>query len=361
MNEEPRLDLSLPYITEGLDGIGGVIKKKPEHFVVEEILSYEPSGVGDHLYVSVTKTNLNTRDVQLGLAKLFQARPEGIGKAGLKDRHSVSTQTFSILFDGEKPDPSDASSLIEEFIGVRVNSARYHTNKLRSGHLRGNRFTITVTDLEVEVDEAVSRAEAIRSELQRTGVPNFYGSQRTGEEGDNTISGWMLLQGRKRIRDRWLRRYLVSCYQSYLCNRYLTLRVEKGLFGRVLVGDIAQKYDTGGMFWVEDAEAEQRRYRDKEITFTAPMFGYKMKQPKLEAMELEREVIEEAGVTDEQYRALKAKGTRRLGRLLPEVAVFVCDEGLRLCFMLSKGGFATTVLREFMKADDQIKLNESND
>ncbi len=354
MTALPEIDLSLPYITEGLEGVGGMIKQKPEHFIVEETPAYDPSGYGDHLYVNITKKNLNTRDVQLELAKLFDVKPESVGKAGLKDKHSISTQSFSILFEGEKPAASDAQQIIESQVGVKVNWAKYHTNKLRSGHLKGNRFDILVTGLETGLEEALTRAEAISRRLDVTGVPNFYGYQRVGEEGENTLAGWQLLQGEKRVRNRWLRRYLVSCYQSHLCNRYLAKRVERGLFGTLIHGDIAKKYDTGGIFWVEDVEAEQPRYFNKEITFTAPIYGYKMKNTKHEAHELEKAVLLDSGVTNDQFRKLKAKGTRRPGRIVPNITVSASDEGLRLRFELPKGGFATTVLREYMKNEPQI-------
>ena len=354
MTAYPKIDLSLPYISEELEGVGGVIKRLPEHFIVEEIPSYDPSGYGDHLYVNITKTDVNTRDVQLRLAELFDVKPEYVGKAGLKDKRSVSTQSFSILFEGDKPAVSDVPQIIEAEVGVKVNWAKYHTNKLRSGHLRGNRFDILITDLEIGLEESLTRAEAVGRRLDVTGVPNFYGYQRVGEEGENTLAGYQLLQGEKRIRNRWLRRYLVSCYQSHLCNRYLVKRVENGLFGSLIHGDIAKKYDTGGIFWVEDVEAEQRRYLDKEITFTAPIYGYKMKTAKHEAHELEEAVLLDSGVTKEQFRRLKAKGTRRPGRIVTSITVSVSDDGLRLRFELSKGGFATTVLREFMKNEPHI-------
>jgi tRNA pseudouridine13 synthase len=354
MTALPEIDLSLPYISDGLEGVGGEIKQQPEHFIVEEIPAYNPSGHGDHLYVNITKKNLNTRDVQLRLAKLFNVKPDYIGKAGLKDKHSISTQSFSILFEGENPAASDVPQIIEAHVGVKVNWAKYHTNKLRSGHLRGNRFDILVTGLEIGSEETITKAQAIRSRLDLTGVPNFYGYQRVGEEGENTLAGWQLLQGEKRMRNRWLRRYLVSCYQSYLCNRYLTKRVEKGLFDTLIHGDIAKKYDTGGMFWVEDVEVEQPRYLNKEITFTAPIYGYKMKNAKHEAHELEETVLLDSGVTNEQFRRLRAKGTRRPGRIVPKITVSASGDGLRLRFELPKGGFATTVLREFMKNEPQI-------
>jgi tRNA pseudouridine13 synthase len=354
MGEAPRLDLSLPYITPDIPGIGGRIKARPEHFVVEEIPLYEPSGVGDHLYVSVTKTEATTRDVQLELAELFGLKPEDVGKAGLKDRNAVTTQTFSVNLQGAVVAPDEAKRIIEDGLGVKVNWASYHGHKLRAGHLRGNRFTVTVTDLGVSLSHALELIGQVSGRLNLHGLPNYYGEQRTGEEGDNIASGWEILQGRKRIRDRWLSRLLVSSYQSYLCNRYLAERISRGLFGRLLLGDVAKKHDTGGLFIVESLE-EQTRYEAGEISFTAPMVGYKMMRPRGDAAALEDEVLDASGLTDEQLRRCKAKGTRRMGRVFPQVSYSEAPEGVRLTFTLPTGAYATIILREFMK-DTQFRL-----
>jgi len=348
MSVAPRLDLALPYVTPDVPGMGGEIKARPEHFVVEEMPLYEPSGVGDHLYVSITRAGATTRDIQLGLAELFGLRPEDVGKAGLKDRNSVATQTFSVNLQGAGVAPDEAKRVIEESLGVHVNWAKYHGHKLRAGHLRGNRFTVTVTELGVPVSRALELLEQVSERLNLHGLPNYYGEQRTGQEGDNIKSGWEILQGRKLVRDRWLSRLLVSSYQSYLCNRYLAERVSRGLFGRLLIGDVAKKHDTGGLFIVESPE-EQPRYEAGEISFTAPMVGYKMMRPRGEAAALEDEVLGASGLTDDQLRRHKAKGTRRMGRVFPQVAYAEALEGVRLVFTLPMGSYATILLREFMK------------
>ena len=350
MTDLPEIDLALPYITRDIPGIGGRVKGKPEHFIVDELPLYEPSGSGEHLYVNITKTNMTTRDVQLGLAELFELKPENIGKAGLKDRNAVTSQTFSVHLGTAGVTPDDARRLIEDHVKVKVNWARYHDNKLRAGHLKGNRFTVTITDLEVSRGQALETLEQVSGRLNSLGLPNYYGEQRTGAEGENIRSGWEILQGRKRIRDRWLSRFLVSSYQSHLCNRYMAERVNRGLFGRLLLGDVAKKHDTGGLFWVEDA-SEQSRYEAKEISFTAPMYGYKMLRPRGEAAALEDEVLGGSGITEEQLRRHRVKGTRRMGRLFPDVSYSEVSEGFRLVFTLPMGGYATVALREFMKND----------
>jgi tRNA pseudouridine13 synthase len=349
MAQLPKLDLSLPYVTPDLSGIGGAIRARPELFSVVEVPAYEPIGYGDHIYLSVTKREMTTRDTQIAIASLLGLRREDVGHAGLKDKHAVSTQTFSLLMPVD--DPKEVAKIIEASLGVTVNWARRHPKKLRSGHLKGNTFSITISDLEVSQEAALERAGEIQATIVRLGIPNYFGSQRIGKDGRNVIDGYDLIKGNYRERNRWLRRFLVSSYLSYLCNRYLAKRLTDGNFVRLLSGDLAKKHDTGGVFTVEDSQVEQPRFERGEISFTAPIYGYKMREAKYEAKTLEDSIFAEAGVTLDDLRRVGADGTRRLGRLLPEIAVGEHTEGMTLSFTLPAGGYATVVLREFMKND----------
>jgi tRNA pseudouridine13 synthase len=344
----PEINLTLPYITPELPGVGGIIRQKSSHFIVEELPLYEPSGEGIHLYLNITKQDITTRDIQVGLAKLFELDPSEIGKAGLKDKYAVATQTFSIVFDGDQPTPDEIAEIVENELHVKVNWAKYHANKLRAGHLLGNKFTITITDVG---DGAFEKAQKIADRIHMIGIPNYYGVQRTGEEGENIRQGWLLLKNRKRIGDRWLRKLLISSYQSYLCNRYLAQRVENDKFTELIKGDIAKKHDTGGVFQVEDLEIEQKRFDNKEISFTAPMFGYKMREAADESGIFESSIMDSVTITKKDFRKHHIKGTRRMGRILPEITVSTSEDGLMVSFTLMKGSYATTVLREFMKND----------
>ncbi|MFC1803663.1 tRNA pseudouridine(13) synthase TruD [Thermoproteota archaeon] len=344
----PQIDLELPYITEEYPGIGGKIRQKPSHFIVEEIPQYTPIGGGIHLYLNITKENLTTREIQLRLAEVFGLKPEEVGKAGLKDKYANTTQNYSVVFDGDQPSPESVIEIVENELPVKVNWARYHSNKLRAGHLIGNRFKITITDVE---ENALEKAQKINNKIDEIGVPNYYGVQRIGEEGENIIQGWLIFKGKKQLRNRWLRKYLLSSYQSYLCNQYLSQRVKKGFFSKLIHGDLAKKHDTGGIFWVDDLETEKPRFQNKEISFTAPMFGYKMRNAKYESAELEEKILESVSINMKDFRKHHVKGTRRLGRLIPEIAIAKNIDGFELTFSLPKGSFATTVLREFMKND----------
>lgn len=349
------IDLTLPYITAGLPGIGGRLRATPEHFIVEEVALYEATGEGQHLYVNLTKDGLTTKEVQGHLARLFGVTRGEVGFAGMKDKYARTTQTFSVAV-GHRPASfaSEAKARIEAELPVTVNWAEFHRNKLRPGHLLGNRFTITVTDLATAPAEALARCNAIIEQIRRRGLPNYFGPQRLGQNGGNVRQGRALLLGEVKKPDRWLRRFLVSCYQSYLCNRYLARRIELDAFDRLLAGDVAKKHATGGMFDVQELAIEQPRFVAQEISFTAPIYGPKMWAAQDEAGQMEAEILAASPVTMEHLAKAGVEGTRRLGRLLiPDLEAALIDGNLVTRFMLPKGGFATTVMRELMKSDEE--------
>jgi tRNA pseudouridine13 synthase len=334
--------------------------------LVEEIALYAPQGDGQHLYVNLTKVGVTTKEVQEQLARLFGLRASEVSFAGMKDKHARTTQTFSLNVGHQPPATveqyvADSMQRIRDHLNVEVHWANLHRNKLRLGHLLGNRFVITITNLErgthVEqgLDESVSHAQAIVQEMARLGVPNFFGPQRFGAAGGNVRQGMAMLLGERNKSARWLQRLLATAYQSYLCNRYLARRVDMGAFSHLLPGDVAKKHATGGMFAVVDAAVEQPRYEAQEISFTAPMYGPKMWAATDEAAQLEAAVLAENPVTLEHFEAFGMEGTRRLGRLLlPDCTVEANEalDGVTISFSLPKGAFATTILREVMKVDE---------
>ena len=334
----------LPYITPDLPGIGGEIKTEPAHFIVEETPLYPPAGRGEHLFVQLTREGQTTREVVENLARTLAIDPKGIGYAGLKDKHARVTQVFSL----PGVSPQQAKEAVLE-LGYEFGFAIPHDRKLRPGHLLGNRFTITI--LNPQVEDALERALAIVRALEERGLPNFFGEQRFGRFGDNAEQGLAILTGKKRRpRQKWLTRLLISAYQSQLFNDYLTLRIQRGLFDQILLGDVVKKTDTGGMFIVEDAAIEQERFQRREITFTGPLFGYKMRAAQADAAALEAEILATSPVTMEQWRKHRTDGNRRIGRIfLQPIDVKPETGGLRLTFYLPKGAYATILLREIMK------------
>jgi tRNA pseudouridine13 synthase len=244
-------------------------------------------------------------------------------------------------------DETTVARRIKDNLPVEVEWARRHRNKIKAGHLLGNRFRIVVLGLE---PDALPRAEAIVQALRERGMPNFYGPQRFGREGDNAARGREILVMGRGPRERWLRRLLLRAYQSALFNTWLVQRIERGWFERLLEGDVAKKRDTGGLFEVEDATLEQPRFERDEITYTGPIYGSHMWWAAGEPGEMERALLEQAEVTVEMLDRAHLNGSRRRARLLlDDLEVELHPDGLLFTFSLPKGCYATTVLREVMK------------
>ena len=321
-------------------GSGGVLRSRPEDFVVEERPTYLPSGSGDHLYLHLEKIGHTTAHLARELTRQLGVKTRDLGIAGLKDRHAVTRQWISL--------PAKFESRLGEFQleGVQILEVSRHTNKLGLGHLRGNRFTVRVRG----AAGTAGQAQATLELLTRLGLPNYFGPQRFGLGGLNAEEGLRVLRGESELRDPQVRRFLSSSVQSAVFNRTVSLRLERGLFDQLLSGDMAKKRDTGGVFLVEDAQAESPRAERGEVSATGTLFGRKTKPLTLDAGALETEVLGEFGLTPEVFSS--RKGDRRLIRIFMEDAQLQPeDDGYTVSFALPKGSFATSVLRELMKTD----------
>lgn len=339
-------ELPWPLITGDLPGIGGQIKVEPAHFMVEEIPMYQPAGQGQHVYVCLRREGWTTRALQERLMQIFQLEEVDVGCAGLKDKYALVTQTFSLLL--REMDEETVRGRIEETLPVEVLWVRRHGNKLRQGHLLGNRFRIIVLNTG---PDALKRSQAIERALQERGLPNSYGPQRFGMRGDNAIKGLEVLHGRGG-HPRWKRRFMLYALQAALFNIWLAERIGQGWFGQIMEGDIAKKVPTGGLFEVQDLAAEQPRFQRGKITYTGPIYGKKMRWPGGEPGALEKAVLERSEITIEMLRRARLDGSRRPARLLlNDLFIEPHPDGLCFHFTLPKGSYATTVLREFMKVE----------
>ncbi len=338
----------LPFITAGMRGIGGRIKAEPSHFSVEEIPLYDPLGEGEHVYVRLTREGYTTQQIESRLASLFDLRASDVGSAGRKDKWARTTQTFSLLLHNIEPER--VAQIVTQNLDVDVLWARRHRNKLKPGHLLGNRFRTLVTDVVSEEESDLeTRLSSIQATLSRRGLPNYYGAQRFGADGANAVRGREALLGHG-PRKRWLRRLFLSAYQAALFNTWLATRIDENGFERLLTGDIAKKTDTGGLFEVEDAEAEMQRLMRGEITYTGPIYGARLWWATGAAGALERDVLQRAGVSETMLAQARLKGSRRPARLqIDDLVVTIQRAGVQFDFSLPKGAYATVVLREFMK------------
>jgi len=321
------------------------LKSTPEDFVVEEIPAYEPSGEGDHVFVRFVKRDVTTPDAVKAIAAALGARERDVGVAGMKDKVAVTEQTISL----------PASPGIEEramelaLPGIRIVAARRHRHKLKTGHLRGNRFTLVLREIEDPgaVLEGFARVAA-------SGVPNAFGEQRFGRDGDNASRARAWLSGKGAApRDPRLRRLLFSALQSAVFNEVLARRVEDGTWATVLTGDIVRRRDTGGLFTCTDAGVDRERARRKEVSATGPIVGVKMTWPEGEPLALERRVAFEVlgeGIDLAETRAL-GEGTRRALRLeVDDLRAEREQDSIRVHFVLPKGAYATTVVQAVLAA-----------
>jgi len=336
----------LPQLTVDIPGVRGELKRTPEDFVVEELPAYPPSGTGEHLYLWIEKRGLNTQDAVARIAHAIGARPDGAGYAGLKDRQAVTRQWLSFHHVGT-PQPVDIN--VE---GVRVLEVSRHVNKLRTGHLRGNRFTVRLTSVPPEHDE---HARAGLSLLAEHGLPNYYGTQRFGIEGRNLSAAWAwIVDGGRPPNKPFLRKLFVSTLQSALFNLWLGARVQSGDLVRALLGDVLRKEETGGLFTSIDAALDSERVQTWEISPTGPMFGARMRSAEAEALTRENAVLEACGVSPEHFARVErfGEGTRRPARVrVSDVEQQRDGDDLVLGFTLPRGSYATVLLSELTKTE----------
>jgi tRNA pseudouridine13 synthase len=211
------------------------IKAAPEDFVVEEIPAYAPSGEGEHLYVRFTKRNLTTDIAVRAIANALKANGRDVGVAGMKDKIAVTTQTISLPIPRSDPD-FEARAAALDLPGITIHEARRHGNKLKTGHLVGNRFDIRVRGIaRAELEGALAGL----ARIAREGLPNAYGAQRFGRAGDNADRARRWLTGKDAgPRDPRMKRLWWSSLQSAAFNAVLQARVEDGTWTRPLLGDL---------------------------------------------------------------------------------------------------------------------------
>jgi tRNA pseudouridine13 synthase len=393
-------------VTSSLPGVGGVCREHPEDFYVEEIPLYAPTGAGQHTLFEIEKRGIDTPGAIRLLAHELDISTRDIGSAGLKDAQAISRQWLSV--EGITPERLLAIGHPQ----VRVLSAERHRNRLKIGHLRGNRFVVRIRQAP---SDALIRSREILDVLTRRGLPNGFGLQRFGSRGQTHLLGRSLLQhdlngffrvylGMPQPADKpearaarelydagdipgairlWpvthgdeyralralfiqhslqaayyslpreLLRLTLAAYQAYLFNQLLQQRIDR--YDQLEKGDLAYKHDNGACFMVEDANIEQLRAGRLEISPTAPLYGHKVRLASDCPGERERALLADEGLTLEglQPRGFSLDGARRPLRVpVGDTDIAQDDEGLVIKFALPAGAYATNLLREIMKTPD---------
>lgn len=394
-----------PYLTADIPGIGGTIKESPDDFLVEEIPSYLPCGTGEHCYLTIEKRGITTLEAISRIAAALKVQEREVGYAGMKDAAGVTRQTISI----QRTTPSRALAL--ELTGITVLSAALHSNKLKVGHLRGNRFRVVIRGVSGGAEQLVP---AILEVLGKRGVPNYFGYQRYGAQGNSHLIGAAMLRRDWRecvdrligdpdaVRDEgWsaaigayrqgalgealrlfprhcrserdvlqrlvarpgeyekafsavhprLKKLYLSALQSFLFDQTVAARIDK--IDRLMAGDLACKHANGACFPVDDAAAEQGRGDAFEISPTGPMFGCRMKRPEGAVRELEDGILERAGVEPSLFDlpgGLPMEGERRPLRVpAGDLSWSPAGDAVTVAFSLPKGSYATSLIREITK------------
>ena len=323
-----------------------VLRSDPEDFRVTEIEKVRPCGDGTHAWLRIRKRGVNTEEVAATLARLAGAPRSSVGFAGMKDRLAVAVQWFSVDLAG-RAEPRWAALESE---ALEVLEVVAHRRKLRRGTLLGNRFEIVLRDATVSGAGLDERLGAIRA----GGIPNYFGPQRFGRDGANLGLAHALLVDRRRIRDRHRRGLALSAARAHVFNRVLAARVQAGVWGTPMTGDVMMLDGRGSVFGVDRIDdATTERTARGEIHPTGPLWGRGTRLVAGVAREIEDRV---AGETAPLCKGLERERLSQARRALRvNVRALECrieSEGcVSLRFTLPPGAYATTVLGELFSLE----------
>lgn len=325
-----------------------VIRSMPEDFIVQERLGFVADGAGEHVLLNITKRGENTQAVADHLAQFCQVDKHAVGFAGMKDRHALTTQWFSVNLSAKaEPDWQQFNN-----DSMRVNEVCRHRKKLPRGALQGNDFVITIRSISGEQFAIEDRVDKIRHH----GIPNYFGEQRFGH--DNMARAQAMFAG-KRVR-RQQRSLYISATRSYLFNRILSRRVHDGSWNEYLPGDVLMLDGSHSLFSLESAQqteadghelaSTKQRLADNDIHISGPLWGSGGFTASTEAEAIERQTL---AANPELCHGLEQAGLklqRRALRVLPRrLELQTESDAIKLSFFLPAGSYATSLLREIIQ------------
>jgi tRNA pseudouridine13 synthase len=312
-------------------GASASLKLLNEDFIVTELPLQLPAGEGEHIWLDVEKNGANTAFVAQQLAEAAGVQERDVGYAGLKDRYAITRQWFSIyLPKGETPDLTQLQH--PEF---KVLSQSRHVKKLRPGDLQGNRFRIVLRDVTGDRNAIEANLQAIASH----GVPNYFGAQRFGHDGGNVEQGRAMLAREIRVRNPKMKGIYLSAVRSFVFNEVLALRIQQGLWGKTLPGDVMDEagrptgplWGRGRVITTDQAQALENGVAERHATLCNGM--------------------EHAGL-DQERRALVASPAQTSWEW-PQANQLV------LTFSLPAGVYATSVLNEVLRTTEPDRHSEN--
>ena len=329
-----------PYVYGGPSGTGK-IRVIPEDFLVFENLSFQPSGSGEHVFLLIRKKGENTDYVARQLARFANVRQRDIGYAGMKDRHAITTQWFSVWLPG-KAEP-DWQFLNSETMNVF--QVIRHDRKLKRGALNGNSFNITVLDWQGNQEKCISQLEQIRI----NGIANYYGEQRFGHHGRNVAKALDMFRGMKVNREQ--RSLYLSAARSFIFNQILSARVKQQNWNKAVMGDCFMFDRSNSFFQTEFPDADLvRRMEEKIVHPGGTLWGKGRECVSGVAQAIEQTVMTSFSELAQGLIAADVElSLRPLRVMVTDMEWQIKDiTTLQLSFSLPAGSYATSVLREII-------------
>jgi tRNA pseudouridine13 synthase len=346
--------MNTPYVhgyAHGLPRVSGVLRTEPEDFVVDEELGFTPAGHGEHFWLAVRKRGENTAWVAKQLSRLVGCAERDVGYSGLKDRHALTTQWFSL------PVPPKATGRVPNWVDLAKKTAAEivlitrHERKLRRGTHRANRFLLTVRGLDGDLNALGERLELI----QRIGVPNWFAEQRFGHDGGNldAVRAWF---ASGKTPHRGQQGMLLSTARSELFNAILARRIEDGTWLEPLQGEALMLDGRHSFFIAEPGdESLAERLFTGDVHTSGALWGKEGTQAQGACAELEQAVIAADALLAEGLVREGLEAARRPLRVIPRAMHWHIDEVSRILkvgFDLPSGSYATAVMREVVNNID---------
>ncbi|WP_163391947.1 tRNA pseudouridine(13) synthase TruD [Enterovibrio norvegicus] len=345
---------SLAY-QHGKPSATGRLKAQPEHFFVSETLDFTPAGHGEHFLVRIRKIGENTKYVANELARACGVKSRDVSWAGLKDRHAVTEQWFSVHLPGQ--DDPDLTEFVDTHEGVdAILETTRHDKKLRPGDLIGNRFSLVITDF--SGDAAI---DARLSNIRDKGVPNYFGSQRFGRNGNNVVSAREWGQDKFRVRDKSKRSFYLSAARSYMFNQVLSARIEQGMTHTPMRGDMLID-NTEHLKLVLDTDKATELLEKGHWLISGPMTGDNALPTEADARKFEQNIIDQEPDLLAVIRSNRMRHDRRALMLFPQEMEWTCEKDtLTVSFSLPAGSFATAVMREVIEESMDEEFDAHSD
>ena len=355
-------------------------KAHNEDFIVNEILEIDFTDEGEHLWLHIQKSGINTAYLAKLLSEWADIPLRDVGYSGLKDRHALTTQWFSLRLPKKQKPTSDFAPIdIKDHETIQILSEHWHNKKLNRGTHRANQFIITLREVMFANDSTLmdnqSLIEHHLATISQTGVPNYFGPQRFGFGGNNIREALNLFarslpdktsplsSSKKKSKRKGVPREQnsmeLSAARSLIFNRILAARVANGSWDSGVDGEVFNLDGSGSIFASEQIdETLQARVASGDIHPTAVMWGVANDKVAGTAADLENSIVQQDVLLAELAKGLEqrdVKSQRRALRLPVEDlnGQWTQPQTLVLSFTLTTGSFATSVLASLVQ---QLKI-----